>query len=157
MNIIGRTTIHPLVFYSGKISGYFTWIILLLLLSNIRVIEKRANHLTDIITLVLVLISLVFIILSLVNLGKSTRLGLPMESTVFKTNGLYTISRNPMYVGFNLLTISAIVYTQHILIICLGIYSLIAYHLIILGEERFLEERFGQEYLSYKGRVRRYL
>lgn len=157
MNIFGKTTIHPVLFFSGKISGYISWIILFLLLFNIRVIRNNPDRFISIIALVLIFISLFFIILSLVNLGKSTRLGLPVENTVFKSNGLYSISRNPMYVGFNLLTISAMIYTQHILVICLGVYSLIVYHLIIQGEEKFMEERFGQEYSTYKSKVRRYL
>jgi len=39
----------------------------------------------------------------------------------------------------------------------MGLYSMVIYHFIILGEERFLEGRFGFNYLSYKTRVRRYL
>ncbi len=26
MELIGKATIHPLIFYTGKISGYLTWI-----------------------------------------------------------------------------------------------------------------------------------
>jgi protein-S-isoprenylcysteine O-methyltransferase Ste14 len=62
-----------------------------------------------------------------------------------------------MYVGFNLWTISAMVYTLNIWIILMGLYSILIYHLIILGEERFMEGRFGYDYMSYKTKVRRYL
>ena len=62
-----------------------------------------------------------------------------------------------MYLGFNLLTISAMIYTMNIWIIIIGIYSIIIYHLIIIGEERFLKNRFGQEYISYRNKIRRYL
>jgi protein-S-isoprenylcysteine O-methyltransferase Ste14 len=48
-------------------------------------------------------------------------------------------------------------YWINIIVIILGIYSIITYHLIILGEEKFLEERFGDEYFSYKNKVRRYI
>jgi len=34
---------------------------------------------------------------------------------------------------------------------------MIVYHLIIIGEERFLEEAFKDDYLNYKKSVRRYL
>ena len=98
-----------------------------------------------------------FTIISLINLGKSTRLGTPQESTEFKTNGLYKISRNPMYVGFNMLSLSAILFTHNFIVIFLGVYSIYVYHLIILGEEKFLESRFSEQYLEYKKNVRRYL
>jgi hypothetical protein len=38
----------------------------------------------------------VFIVFSLVNLGKSTRLGLPTVRTKLKIHGIYRISRNAM-------------------------------------------------------------
>ncbi len=62
-----------------------------------------------------------------------------------------------MYFGFNLWTISSMIYTLNIWIILIGIYSIIIYHLIILEEERFLEKRFGIAYSNYKNNIRRYL
>lgn len=157
MDLIGKTTIHPILFFSGKILGYLTWIVLFILLLNIKLIDRISIFYNDYISLVFLMIGLIFIVFSLINLGNSTRLGLPSEPTVFKTNGLYKISRNPMYLGFNLFTISSMVYCLNIWIILLGLYSIIIYHFIILGEENFLENRFGLEYLNYKKKVRRYL
>jgi protein-S-isoprenylcysteine O-methyltransferase Ste14 len=56
----------------------------------------------------LALMSLVLIVVSLINLGSATCLGLPKKSTRFRTNGFYKISRNPMFLGFSLLSLSAI-------------------------------------------------
>lgn len=157
MDLLGKTTIHPVIFYSGKIAGYITWIIMFLLLFNIQVIEKKVIYGNNYISIISLVIGLIFITLSLINLGKSTRLGLPAENTELKTIGLYKISRNPMYVGFDLLTISAIVYSTNFLIFFAGIYSIIVYHFIILGEEEFLKNRFERNYIEYKKNVRRYL
>jgi protein-S-isoprenylcysteine O-methyltransferase Ste14 len=82
---------------------------------------------------------------------------LPEESTELKTSGLYKFSRNPMYLGFNLITVSSVVYTLNYAILLISLYSIIIYHLIILAEEKFLEERFGEQYLEYKKKVDRYL
>jgi protein-S-isoprenylcysteine O-methyltransferase Ste14 len=157
MDIIGKNTINPLFFYSGKISGYTTWIVMALSYFNFNIVEKELFHINSFVYSSISFVSLVFIVLSLINLGKSTRLGLPKESTDFKTNGLYKISRNPMYAGFNLLTISAILCCSNWLILLLGVYSITVYHFIILGEEEFLEKRFGRKYLDYKNAVRRYI
>ncbi|MFZ4725242.1 MAG: methyltransferase family protein [Paludibacter sp.] len=157
MDLIGKTTINPILFYSGKILGYITWIVLLLSILNINLIDRISYGFNDSISYLILLIGLIFVVFSLINLGRSTRLGLPAENTVFKTKGFYKISRNPMYLGFDFLTISSMIYTLNILIIIIGIYSIIIYHLIIIGEERFLESRFGQEYISYKNMIRRYL
>jgi protein-S-isoprenylcysteine O-methyltransferase Ste14 len=157
MDLIGKTTINPVSFYSGKILGYTTWIIQLLLIMGVDLIDRISYGYNDYLSYVILFVGLAFIVLSLINLGSSTRLGLPTEDTVFKTNGLYKVSRNPMYVGFNLLTISSMVYTLNIGIVLLGIYSMLIYHRIILGEEKFLNRRFGDEYSAYKTKTRRYL
>jgi protein-S-isoprenylcysteine O-methyltransferase Ste14 len=94
--------------------------------------------------------------ISLINLGASTRLGLPASQTSFKTHGIYRFSRNPMYLGFDLLTLGAIACNPHVVIAVMGLYSMIVYHLIILGEEKFLRQRFGDTYAEYADRVRRY-
>ncbi len=157
MDLIGKTTINPLFFYSGKILGYITWIVQLLLIMGMDVINRLTCRYNEYLSFTLLFVGLVFIVLSLINLGRSTRLGLPTDKTVFKTNGLYRLSRNPMYVGFNLLTISSMIYTLNIWILVLGIYSIVIYHLIILGEERFLKNRFGEQYSAYLLKIRRYL
>jgi protein-S-isoprenylcysteine O-methyltransferase Ste14 len=157
MNIIGKTTINPLLFYTGKISGYLTWIFLVLSFINIETIVVNDFYFNRAFSVVLIIAGLTFTFISLINLGNSTRLGLPSETTHFKTKGLYKFSRNPMYVGFNLITLSSIIHFLSPWTIILGIYSIFVYHLIILGEERFLESRFGTNYISYKEKVRRYL
>lgn len=157
MDLIGKSTINPILFYSGKIAGYLTWIIYSLSVLKINIMSRYDFSYNSYIALFTVTVGLIFVIISLINLGQSTRLGLPSESTVLKTNGLYKISRNPMYFGFNLLTISSIIYMFNIVIFTLGIYSILIYHLIIIKEEGFLDKRFGIDYSNYKKTVRRYI
>jgi protein-S-isoprenylcysteine O-methyltransferase Ste14 len=155
--LIGKATINPLLFYSGKFLGYFTWIVLFLSLIGTDIIHRKSLIISNYAAYFTIGLGLLAVVISLINLGSSTRFGLPIKDTKFKTHGIYKISRNPMYAGFNLLTISAILYTLHPLIIVMGIYSILIYHLIILGEERFLDKRFGFEYANYKQKVRRYI
>jgi protein-S-isoprenylcysteine O-methyltransferase Ste14 len=157
MKFIGKTTIHPILFYSGKLSGYFTWIILFLGLLGIDIFKPNDYGYTIYFSIILMAFGLVITTLSLLDLGNSTRLGLPVEGTEFICNGLYRFSRNPMYVGFNLITIASMVNSMNIIIFILGLYSIIIYHFIILGEEKFMEERFQDAYLDFKKSVRRYI
>jgi protein-S-isoprenylcysteine O-methyltransferase Ste14 len=90
-------------------------------------------------------------------LGTSVRLGLPTGETKLKNRGIHKVSRNPMYLGFDLLTISSIVGNANLLVLVLGIDSIITYDLIIRAEEKFLKERFGEHYQEYKERVNRYI
>ncbi|WP_072998376.1 methyltransferase family protein [Mariniphaga anaerophila] len=159
MNLIGKTTINPLLFYSGKISGYVTWIAFIAPLTGISVpgLNSAQSNLQTYVSLALAIPAFILITVSLMNLGKSTRLGLPKNKTELKTHGVYKLSRNPMYLGFNLLTISSMVFTLNLSIIVLGVYSIWVYHLIIIGEEKFLQNRFGNSFINYKKRSRRYL
>ena len=157
MKLIGKSTIHPFFFFSGKICGYITWILFPLAAFGFVDVTMTSFRPLRITSLVILIPALLLSILSLFNLGKSISLGLPEEKTVLKKSGLYRISRNPMYVGFNLLTMSSIIYTGNLYILLLGLYSVIVYHFIIMSEEVFLESRFGIEYTDYKKEVRRYL
>jgi protein-S-isoprenylcysteine O-methyltransferase Ste14 len=159
MDIIGKTTINPVLFYTGKISGYITWILLIMQHTGnyFFVLEGGQYHSQIYLSNILAGFSLVLITISLFNLGKSTRLGLPNTDTKLKINGLYKISRNPMYLGCNILTLSAMIYTLNFVIIIMGLYSILIYHLIIKAEERFLEKRFGDDFLKYKLITRRYI
>jgi protein-S-isoprenylcysteine O-methyltransferase Ste14 len=157
MDLIGKTTINPILFYSGKIAGYLTWIVYSLSVLKINIVSRYDFSYNAYIALFTVIVGLFFVVISLINLGRSTRLGLPSESTVLKTNGLYKISRNPMYLGFNLLTVSSMIYMFNLVIFVLGVYSIVIYHFIIIGEECFLDKRFGVDYSNYKKTIRRYI
>ncbi|MCJ7825196.1 MAG: hypothetical protein MUP44_09875, partial [Anaerolineales bacterium] len=86
VKIIGKTTIHPILFYSGKISGYIVWTLLLVsLLSTQDINELNLQRWGAIL---LLCFGLMFAIVGIINLGKSTRLGIPEEDTELKTNGL---------------------------------------------------------------------
>ncbi len=156
MNLLGRTTINPLLFYSGKIAGYFTWIMLIIHLPDSFDISLHPSRFITIYSCSLAISGLLIVMVSLFNLGGSTRLGIPDEETVLKTGGIYRLSRNPMYLGFNLFTISSMIFNGEIITALMGVYSIIIYHFIILGEEKFLEERFGPAYLEYKNKAGRY-
>jgi protein-S-isoprenylcysteine O-methyltransferase Ste14 len=157
MELFGKPTINPIVFYSGKISGYITWIVLIRSISGFDSFENQNAFYNNFIAITLLAVGLIFSIISLFNLGKSTRFGLPSAETTLKSRGLYRVSRNPMYVGFNLITIASMIFTLNFIILLLGIYSLATYHLIIKSEERFLIGRFGKAYSDYMLQVRRYL
>jgi len=79
------------------------------------------------------------------------------------TIGIYKISRNPMYVAMFLILVAftLMVWTaDSIMGILTGIIALlntITTHWMVLGEERFLKSKYGEQYLRYKQSVPRYL
>ena len=82
----------------------------------------------------------------------------PQRSSALVTGGLYRISRNPMYLGMLLLLCGWCVYLANPLALAvLPLFVLIINRLQIQPEERALQQLFGQPYLDYCQRVRRWL
>ena len=82
----------------------------------------------------------------------------PEKSSALVTGGVYTITRNPMYLGMACLLLAWAVYLQSPLAL-LGVPLFMAYitQFQIKPEERMLVKLFGGEFAAYCGRVRRWL
>jgi len=75
-----------------------------------------------------------------------------------QSDGIYGITRNPMYVGLAFVFLGVTFFIGNWWnIILLPILLLIVQEYIIKREEKYLERRFGQAYLDYKMKVRRWL
>jgi protein-S-isoprenylcysteine O-methyltransferase Ste14 len=80
----------------------------------------------------------------------------PTPELIF--DGPYRFTRNPMYVGMTLLTIGLGAGAGTLWTLPLSLAALGAVHLLaVQPEERYLAAKFGEPYLQYKARVRRYL
>jgi protein-S-isoprenylcysteine O-methyltransferase Ste14 len=73
-------------------------------------------------------------------------------------HGPFRFSRNPIYLSMILLQIGVGVWTKSLWFFVLAVISvaLLTWG-VILREERYLERKFADEYLSYKSRVRRWI
>lgn len=86
-----------------------------------------------------------------------TRVGIPSGEHALVTDGVYKISRNPMYASFLFFFAACFLLAPSLLLAVLITFNLVVHHFIILKEERFLTDYFGQQYLNYKSNVARYL
>lgn len=79
-------------------------------------------------------------------------------STTVVSNGPYNFSRNPIYIGMFLIYAGIAVLADNpwLLILAVPLYFIMHYG-VIAREERYLEGKFGEPYLAYKRRVRRWL
>ncbi len=71
--------------------------------------------------------------------------------------GLYRVSRNPMYVAYFICFLGCVLLTQSLILLALVCAFQISSHWMILSEERWCIEQYGEEYRSYMRRVRRYI
>ena len=80
------------------------------------------------------------------------------DKTELVTKGIYQISRNPAFLGFDLLYIGTLLMFFNWILCILTVFAIIMYHLQIVNvEEEFLLATFGNEYLQYKQKVCRYI
>jgi protein-S-isoprenylcysteine O-methyltransferase Ste14 len=88
-----------------------------------------------------------------------TAADLDIESpTGILTTGPYAFSRNPMYVGWTLINLGIALAANNLwILLSLPVVIFYTHKFVILKEEQFLEEEFGEPYQDYKSDVRRYL
>lgn len=98
-------------------------------------------------------------IASVVTMRDSWRAGVsPTDRTELVTGGIYQISRNPAFLGFDLLYIGILMMFFNWVLCAASAFAILMYHLQIVNvEEDFLLAAFGEEYLQYKRKVCRYL
>jgi protein-S-isoprenylcysteine O-methyltransferase Ste14 len=78
-------------------------------------------------------------------------------TTIVRT-GPYRFSRNPIYLAFSLLQLGIAIWANSVwLLATLGGAVLLINCVVIPREEKYLERKFGAQYLDYKGSVRRWL
>lgn len=74
------------------------------------------------------------------------------------TTGFYRWSRNPIYIGFCLFNMGIGIAFNNLWIFLSFIPgAILVYYIAIAREEAYLERAFGEEYLAYKRKVRRWL
>ena len=100
-----------------------------------------------------------FFILSVWTMHDSWRAGVSKtDQTELVTEGIYQISRNPAFLGFDLLYIGILLIFFNWFLLVISAFAIGMLHLqIICVEEAFLRDTFGDAYLCYQKRVKRYL
>ena len=79
-------------------------------------------------------------------------------ATALVTGGLYRYTRNPMYLGMVLLLVGVAIALGSLgAWLPIPVFVWIIQARFIVGEERFLEQTFGESYVAYKRGVRRWL
>ena len=99
-----------------------------------------------------------FFILAITTMRDSWRAGIDeSQKTSMVTRGVYSISRNPAFVGFDLLYIGSALAMPGVVIAVMAAAGVLFMHLQILEEEAYLPRIFGDEYVEYKKKTPRYL
>ena len=98
-------------------------------------------------------------IISVLTMRDSWRAGVSKtDKTELVTKGIYKISRNPAFLGFDLMYLGILLLFFNLVLYIVSLFAMLIFHLQIVNvEEEFLLEAFGDEYLRYKKKVCRYI
>lgn len=100
--------------------------------------------------------ALVFIA-AMITMNTSWRAGVDTsQHTKLVRRGIYRISRNPAFLGFDLFYLGFALTFSNPLQLLFTLLCILLLHLQILEEEKFLPTVFGEDYQSYKKSVGRY-
>ncbi|HBK01714.1 MAG TPA: hypothetical protein DDY77_01605 [Clostridiales bacterium] len=96
-------------------------------------------------------------VIAMITMRDSWRAGIPAEDkTKLVTTGIYRVSRNPAFLGFDLTYIGLLISFFNYIHLLFVVFAVVMLHLQILQEEKFLTATFGESYVEYKKRTGRY-
>jgi len=148
-------TLPPFIFLAFFVIGFVLHYFLRLFLVE----EPRLDSILDILGTALIIVSLFFPVYAFKALEKSkTTHKVYKPTTAIVSDGIYKYSRNPIYLsGFILfIGISFITNSLFMLILIVPLFFVIMEG-VVKREEKYLEWKFGEEYLNYKKQVRRWI
>jgi len=141
----------PLIFLIAIIAGFvldFSWPIELL--DSVLVVYLGL--------ILFAMALLVVILLGLKFRREATSIEPWKPTTKIMSGGLYAYSRNPIYAAFCVIVIGLGLFQNSFWVLVSFIPAAFAvFYIAIAKEEKYLEEKFGEEYMEYKNKVRRWL
>lgn len=160
---MGNPTIQPIFFYTGKFLLFTVWALFCFtsIFPEYRIfvpllIQDQIPEVQKLMAVVFLIPANLIIVPAYLSMGIITNIGLPTGKHELRTGGIYRISRNPMYASFIFLNTSTFLFLPSILLLIIMVYGMVVHHFIILGEEKYLESEFGDEYRKYKSQTPRY-
>ncbi|MEY8001418.1 isoprenylcysteine carboxylmethyltransferase family protein [Clostridium sp. Mt-5] len=144
-----RAAYFPPLIGSEKIAFWFYQISNILILLYLFFLKIKNDSFWSCAGLIIYSLGVILCIVSVSNFAKPKKDGINLK-------GLYKISRNPMYVAYFIYFLGCVLLTHSWILLGLLIIFQISTHWIILSEERWCIKKFGEEYINYMNRVRRY-
>jgi protein-S-isoprenylcysteine O-methyltransferase Ste14 len=143
---------HPPIFY---IAG----IVAAIILDQFYMLPISTNEAIKIASIIPFSVGVLFFIFA-VKIFRQNKQSPSVHATTIKIyqTGVYAYSRNPLYFGASMVMLSiALLFNNAWMLLMLILILFIMTQLVIKKEEIYLEHKFGEEYLEYKKKVRRWI
>ena len=106
----------------------------------------------------LLLLSHIWVWVAQSNMGNSWRIGIDTdEKTELRMTGLFTLSRNPIYLGMKLNVIGFFLTIPNALTLTVLVTVIALIDIQVALEEEYLQKMHGEDYLNYQKKVRRWI
>ncbi len=155
LGILNKEALRRAAFFAPlvgreRISYWVYQITTLFIIIDLILLKIRTDSVWFYIGLIIYGLGLVLYAISIVNYAKPEANGINLK-------GLYRMSRNPMYIAYFICLFGCALMSYSWTLLALLIIFQISSHWIILSEERWCIEKFGEEYRRYMNKVRRYI
>lgn len=137
-----------------------TWFLLSLFNNYFKnhLIKLFTNSIFSYIGLAIISIGLMIFIISMISMKSSWRVGIDKQTkSTLVTNGIYKFSRNPAFLGFDLMFLGLFLIYPYFFTLIILFLNLTSIHLLILQEEKHLRIMFRDDYLEYSAKTPRYI
>lgn len=155
LSIIDKDSLKRASFFAPligreKVAFWVYQITTVLILLYLLLLKIKTDSDWFYIGLVIYSLGIILYAVSIVNYAKPKMNGINL-------NGLYRVSRNPMYIAYFIYFLGCALLTHSLILLALLIGFQVSAHWIILSEERWCIKKFGEEYIKYMNKVRRYI
>lgn len=169
-----KTGINPYVFkntdsahdFLGKVSAPITSLIFIVGLVNL-IYPEGINYFAPFFWLeisilkyvgfIFIHLALLWIVIAQLQMSNSWRVGIDHSAkTELKTNGLFSVSRNPVFLGMLFTLAGIFLILPNAITILTLVTSALLFQVQVRLEEEYLYRVHGESYLEYSGKVKRW-
>ncbi len=112
----------------------------------------------QIVAVLLIFCGYAFFLWAIISMSDSWRMGVDNENPgSLVTTRAFKISRNPVFLFMDIYFVATFLINGTWFFLILAVVMILGIHYQIIQEEKSLTARYGQAYLEYKARVRRYI
>jgi len=169
-----RTGVNPYVFknsesahdFLGKVSVPITSLIFIVAIVNL-IFPKALEYFGSFTWLnipslkyaglVLMHFSLIWIVIAQMQMNNSWRVGIdPITKTELKTDGLFSISRNPVFLGMIITLVGMFLSIPNAVTLLVSVVTTLLFQVQVRLEEEYLRKVHGDAYITYSQKVSRW-
>lgn len=135
-----------------------TWGVVFVEVISIFSVNPNVSQIMNFTGIILGILGNIIFACAITTIKDSWRAGLAEnDRTEMLTSGIYQISRNPAFLGFDCVYLGILFMFFNIPLLIITVLAILMLHIQILQEEHYLDKEYGIDYRFYKKQVYRYL